>query len=411
MEIQIPLVVTATAGGADDVRIPLTMLLVFGSAKLLAEVCERCRQPGLVGEILAGILLGPSVLGWVVPDQGLNALADLGVMFLLFRVGLEVKASELLKVGVTATLVATLGVIVPFVLGWGTLVWWGEAHLEAMFVGAAMVATSVGITARVLTTQGVLQARASRIILAAAVVDDILGLLILAVVSSVAQGHVNVLELSITAALAIGFPLVVALWGTQTIGRVAARAEEHLHVAEGQFVFALCLLFGLALLAVYAGVAAIIGAFLAGIAVAESVAPRVHELTQGVTEFLVPFFLVAIGLHFDVAAFATPATLVLAVIILVVAILSKLLGCALGAVRMGRADALRIGIGMVPRGEVGMVVAQLGLGLAVIPRGIFGIVVFMSIMTTLVAPPLLRWAYRDVAAAPLATSGEIAEEA
>jgi Kef-type K+ transport system membrane component KefB len=411
MEIQIPFVVSAVAGGAEDVRIPLTMLLVFGSAKLLAEVCERCRQPGLVGEILAGVILGPSVLGWVVPDQGLSALADLGVMFLLFRVGLEVKASELLNVGGTATLVAILGVVVPFVLGWGTLVWWGESHLEAIFVGAAMVATSVGITAHVLTTQGVLQARASRVILAAAVVDDVLGLLILAVVSSVAQGHVNVLELGITAVLAIGFPLVVALWGTKTIGRVAARAEEHLRVAEGQFVFAVCLLFGLALLAVYAGVAAIIGAFLAGIAVAESVAPRVHALTQGVTELLVPFFLVGIGLHFDLAAFANPSTLVLAVVVLFVAILSKLLGCALGAASMGRADALRIGIGMVPRGEVGMVVAQLGLGLAVIPRGVFGIVVFMSIMTTLVAPPLLRWAYRDVEAALPSTSGERVEEA
>jgi Kef-type K+ transport system membrane component KefB len=257
------------------------MLLVFGSAKLLAEVCERCKQPGLVGEILAGIILGPSVLGWVVPDEMITALAELGVMFLLFRVGLEVKASELLKVGITATLVATLGVVVPFALGWAILMWWGASYTEAMFVGAAMVATSVGITARVLATQGVLQARASRVILAAAVIDDVLGLLILAVVSSAAQGHINVLGLVATAALAIGFTLAVAFWGTKTVGRVVARAEEHLHVAEGQFVLALCLLFGLALLAVYAGVAAIIGAFLAGITVAESVDHRVHELTQG----------------------------------------------------------------------------------------------------------------------------------
>jgi len=399
MEIQIPLVVSAVAGGAEHIKIPLVMLLVFGSAKLLAEVCQRGKQPGLVGEILAGIILGPSVLGWVAPDEMITTLAELGVMFLAFRVGLEVKASELLQVGMTATLVATLGVAVPFTLGWAILLWWGASYIEAMFVGAAMVATSVGITARVLAAQGVLQARASRVILAAAIVDDILGLLILAVVSSAAQGHLNIPELVATAVLAIGFTLVVALWGTKTVGRVVARSEEHLHVAEGQFVLALCLLFGLALLAVYAGMAAIIGAFLAGITVAESVAHRVHELTQGVTELLVPFFLVGIGLHFDVAAFATPSTLVLAVVILLAAILSKLLGCALGAVRLGRADALRIGIGMVPRGEVGMVVAQIGLGLTVIPREVFALVVFMSIMTTLIAPPLLNWAYRDVEAA------------
>jgi Kef-type K+ transport system membrane component KefB len=273
-----------------------------------------------------------------------------------------------------------------------------------------MVATSVGITARVLATQGVLQARASQVILAAAVVDDILGLLILAVVSSAAQGHINVFELVITAVLAISFTLVIAFWGTETVGRVVAGAEERLHVAEGQFVLALCLLFGLALLAVYTGVAAIIGAFLAGIAVSESVAHRIHDLTQGVTELLVPFFLVGIGLHFDVTAFATLSTLVLAVVILLAAILSKLLGCALGAVGMGRADALRIGIGMVPRGEVGMVVAQIGLSLAVIPQGVFAIVVFMSIMTTLVAPPLLHWAYRDVEAATPTKVGEIVKE-
>ncbi|MBI3801307.1 MAG: cation:proton antiporter [Deltaproteobacteria bacterium] len=399
MEIQIPLVVSAVAGGAEHSKIPLVMLLVFGSAKLLAEVCQRVKQPGLVGEILAGIILGPSVLGWVAPDEMITTLAELGVMFLLFRVGLEIKASELLQVGITATLVATLGVLLPFALGWGILVWWGGSSIEALFVGAAMVATSVGITARVLATQGVLQARASRVILAAAVIDDVLGLLILAVVSSAAQRSINILGLVATAVFAIGFTLGVAFWGTKTVGRVVARAEDHLHLAEGQFVLALCLLFGLALLAVYAGVAAIIGAFLAGITVAESVTHRVHELTQGVTELLVPFFLVGIGLHFDVAAFATPSTLVLAVVILLAAILSKLLGCALGAVRLGRADALRIGIGMVPRGEVGMVVAQIGLGLAVIPQGVFAVVVFMSIMTTLIAPPLLNWAYRDVEAA------------
>src|SRR5262249_2446725 len=150
---------------------------------------------GLVGEILAGIILGPSVLGWVAPDEMITTLAELGVMFLAFRVGLEVKASELLKVGITATLVAMLGVIVPFAFGWEVMLQWGASSIEALFVGAAMVATSVGITARVLATQGVLQARASQVILAAAVVDDILGLLILAVVSSAAQGHINVFEL------------------------------------------------------------------------------------------------------------------------------------------------------------------------------------------------------------------------
>src|SRR5574342_1037429 len=140
----------------NSIPLPLAMLLVFGSAKLLAEICERINVPGLVGEILAGALIGPGVLGWVSPNQTLTALSDLGVMFLLFKVGLEVKASELMSVGGTAFVVATAGVIVPFVAGWGILIAWGAPHVEAIFVGAAMVATSVGITASVLSSRGLL---------------------------------------------------------------------------------------------------------------------------------------------------------------------------------------------------------------------------------------------------------------
>src|SRR2546425_5978081 len=143
-------------------RIPLAMLVVFVSAKLMAELFERLNQPGIVGEILAGVLIGPSVLGWMVPNEFLSALADLGAMFLLFRVGLEVKSSELMKVGGTATLVACSGVIVPFLMGWRILLAWGSGANEAIFVGAAMVATSVGITAQVLSAKGLLQATASK---------------------------------------------------------------------------------------------------------------------------------------------------------------------------------------------------------------------------------------------------------
>src|SRR6266436_6642384 len=173
----------------DLIPLPLAMLIIFGSAKLLAELFERLGQPGIVGEILAGALVGPSVLGWIHPNEMLKALSDLGVMFLLFGVGLEVKASDLLKVGGKATLVATLGIIVPFFAGWGILLLWGARQMEAMFVGAAMVATSVGITARVLASRGWLEGRASKILLATAVIDDVLGLVVLAVVSNAARGR------------------------------------------------------------------------------------------------------------------------------------------------------------------------------------------------------------------------------
>ena len=175
------------------------MLIVFVSAKLMAELFERINQPGIVGEIFAGVLVGPSVLGWIAPTDFLTALSDLGAMFLLFRVGLEVKPSELLKVGGVATLVACSGVVVPFLMGWGILIAWGAPSNEAIFVGAAMVATSVGITAQVLSPKGLLHAISGKIILAAAVIDDVLGLLVLAVVSSLTHGSFNVAALAFTA--------------------------------------------------------------------------------------------------------------------------------------------------------------------------------------------------------------------
>ena len=374
----------------DALRIPLSMLIVFGSAKLLAEIFERLNQPGIVGEILAGVLIGPSVLGWIAPNEVLSALANLGAMFLLFRVGLDVKASELLKVGGTATLVATLGVIVPFFLGWGILLLWGARQIEAIFVGASMVATSVGITAHVLASKGLLHHRASRIILAAAVIDDVQGLLVLAVVSSLARGSVDILQLALTAALAIGFTVIVAKWGTRSMSRIVPGMHENLRVSEGQFVFSMLLLFVLSVMAVFTGVAAIVGAFLAGLALAESVGPRVKDLSRGVTELLVPFFLVGIGLRVDLTVFTDKSALTLAVVLVLAAIFSKLVGCGLGAIRLGKLDALRIGVGMIPRGEVGMVVAQLGLALGVIERNVYSVVVFMAVATTIIPIPFLK---------------------
>jgi Kef-type K+ transport system membrane component KefB len=376
-------------------QIPLSLLVVFGSAKLMAELFERAGQPGIVGQILAGILIGPYALGWMAPNEILSVLSDLGVMFLLFRVGLEVKSSELLKVGGTALLVAVGGVILPFLMGWGILALWGAPHVEAIFTGAAMVATSVGITAEVLAAKGLLDERASRIILGAAVIDDVLGLLVLSVVSSMARGQVNFLELSLTAVIALGFTLIVARWGSHTMSHLVPRVQKTLRGSEGEFTLALVLLFALSLLAVYAGVAAIVGAFLAGMALSEVVERRVADLTSGVSELLVPFFLAGVGLHLDLSAFSNARIVWLAAAVLVAAIVSKFAGCAWGAIGLGRRDAFRIGAGMIPRGEVGMVVAQIGLGMSVISQGVYGTIVLMSVATTLVAPPLLKWAYRD----------------
>ena len=385
------------ATDAHSVSIPLAMLIVFGAAKIFGEIFERLRQPAIVGEILAGAIVGPSVLGWIQPNEVLTALSELGVMFLLFRVGLEVKASELMQVGGTAVMVAVLGVLAPMGLGWSIMRAWGYPQVESFFVGAAMVATSVGITAQVLAAKGLLHLQSSKIILGAAVIDDILGLIVLAIVSSAARGQVRVLEILATALAAIGFTIIVAKWGTTAMQRFVPRAESRMKSSEAQFNVALVLLFALSVLAIYAGVAAIIGAFLAGIALAESVSHRVHDLTHGITEMLVPFFLAGIGLHLDVTAFADRRLLVLAIVILIAAVLSKFIGCGVGAIRLGAKDMIRIGCGMVPRGEVGMVVAQLGLSMKVIEEPVYAVVVFMAVATTLVAPALLNMAYKGAA--------------
>ena len=370
------------------------MLLVFGTAKLLAEIFERLRMPGIVGEIAAGMLIGPAVLGWVTPNEITEALSDLGVMFLLFRVGLEVKSSELMRVGGTALSVAVAGVVLPFLAGWGLLSLWGFGVRESVFVGAAMVATSVGITAQVLASKGLLHLVSSKIILAAAVIDDVLGLIVLAIVSSFASGEVHLGDIALTTILAVGFTLIVARWGTSAMGRVVPRMEQTLAAGEVQFNLALVFLFGMAVLASYAGIAAIVGAFLAGMALSETVSHRVHDLATGISEFLVPFFLAGIGLKFSFDAFHDPRLVALSAVIVVAAILSKLIGCGLGAYRMGKVDMLRIGVGMVPRGEVGMVVAQIGMAAGIIEKPIYSVVVLMAILTTVVAPPLLVLAYR-----------------
>lgn len=384
------------AGSTDTVGLLVQMLLLFGAAKLLAEIAERLGQPAVAGELLAGVVVGPSLLNWVQPNEFLAVFSELGVLFLLFQVGLELKDFKLMRVGWDAIAIAVSGVIVPFLLGRGILLALGHPSIEATFVGAAMVATSVGITAKVLSDLGLLSARASKLILAAAIIDDILGLIVLATVSSLARGTVNYLELGLTALLATGFTVLVAQFGTKAFERIVPRVDRGLRREGGQFVLSILLLFGLSILASVAGVAAIIGAFLAGMALASSVSDDTKQQTKGVTEFLVPFFLAGVGLQLDLSALQKPETLFLGLLVLVAAILSKFVGCGFGALRIGVKDAVRVGVGMIPRGEVGLVVAQIGQKLGVIPKDVYGVVVFMSIASTIVAPPLLQWAYRDL---------------
>lgn len=373
-----------------------TIFVMFVSAKLAAEIFERLKQPAVAGEILAGVIIGPSVLGWVAPSELTDALSEIGVILLLFLVGLETKPADIFRVGGRAILVAVLGVVFPFITGYLILLAWGETKIEAIFVGAAMVATSVGITARVLGQMGLLNLEVSRIILGAAVIDDILGLLILAVVSSLArEGGVNYAQIGTTAALAVGFTLLVVLVGARAVNRIRTRVEN-LKVGQSYLVFGLALCLGLALVASYIGVAAIIGAFLAGMALSESAeGTDMPHQAEAVTEFLLPFFLTNIGMQLKLDALLNRNAIILALVVTILAVLSKLAGCGLAAWPLGKKKAAQIGMGMVPRGEVGVVVAQIGLSLNAVDAAAYGVVLFMAVATTLIAPPFLLKLFRD----------------
>jgi Kef-type K+ transport system membrane component KefB len=371
-------------------RVLFTIFVIFVAAKLAAEIFERLKQPAVAGEILAGVVIGPSLLNWVAPSELTEALSEIGVIFLLFLVGLETKPADIFRVGWRATLVAILGVVVPFIFGYLIMLAWGETQIEAVFVGAAMVATSVGITARVLGQMGLLSLEVSRIILGAAVIDDILGLLILAVVSSMAkEGGVNYAQIGTTAALAIGFTLLVIIVGARAVNRIRTRVEN-LKVGQSYLVFGLALCLALALVASKIGVAAIIGAFLAGMALSESAeGTDMPHQAEAVTEFLLPFFLTNIGMQLKLDALLNRSTIILALIVTVLAVISKLIGCGAAAWRLGKKKAAQIGMGMVPRGEVGVVVAQIGLSLNAVDAAAYAVVLFMTVATTLIAPPFL----------------------
>ncbi len=373
--------------------LPLAMLIVFGSAKLISELFERAGLPGIAGEILAGILIGPSVLNWVAPNETMKALSDLGVLFLLFSIGLEVQLADLLRVGLLSTLVATLGEVAPFLAGWGILVAWGGTAHAALFMGAALVATSVGISASVLKRRDLLHHRASQIILAAAVIDDVLGLIVLAVVSSVARGRFNLAEIVVTAGLATTFVVATAIWGTRVVSRIFPHFHSRIRADEAQFDVAMVLLFSLAVLAFYTGVAAIVGAFLAGLALADNADSRVRHLTRGVTELLVPFFLAGIGLNFDVGIFRSRSTVLMSLVILIAAVAAKVVGCGLATLSNGWQTSLRVGVGMIPRGEVAMVAAQLGLSMLILSPAVYSVIVFVVVASALLTPPLLKMAF------------------
>lgn len=396
-----------------------TLLLIFVAflaAKLGGEVMERMRLPAVTGELIAGIILGPTLLSIITSeDRFLDVLAQLGATFLLFSVGMETKISELKKVGMIASSVALLGVVTPFVLGYYVSVLMFASSVEAMFIATALVATSVGITARVLDDLGMIHTQEAKIILGAAIIDDILGMIVLTLVSGVAVGSITYLSIAIVIAEAICFVAIVTLIGTRVVkyavGKRDIRSDKTVNGAwsihyttrafkrdswldklkqrQAPFVIILIVIFGLSALASFIGLAAIIGAFFAGLIFSDTKDTyELEEKFEPLNVLLVPFFFVVMGARVDLASFSN--VIPFAIVITVVAILSKLIGCSLGAASRGERTAMIVGAGMVPRGEVGIVVAMIGLSMGTIGQATYAVIVLVSIVTTLYAPFLIK---------------------
>ena len=370
------------------------LFAIFVAAKLFGEIFERLRLPAVLGEVLAGALLGPYALHLITPSETVYSIAELGAIFLLFTVGLEIRPEDLLRVGRKALGVALAGIVAPFVLGFGYMALRGEPRHEAAFVAAAMVATSVGITARVLADVKALNTRVARIILGAAVFDDILGMVLLAMVVGLAStGGVQWTQLLVLLAEAVGFALFMIFLAPRIVHRMRPGVER-LSTHNAPLILALALCLGLSVAAEKVGLAAIIGAFFAGLVFAEyapqwNLQPRVHAIN----EFLAPFFFFTMGARLDARLFSG-RVLTAALAITLLAIVSKVVGCGLPLLKEGWGMALRVGVGMTPRGEVALIVALIGLEMNMVSSGAYAIVVFMTAVTTLLAPPLLRYLLR-----------------
>ena len=395
----------AAAGGVDIARLFLALAAILVAAKLLGELAERVGQPAVLGELVAGVLLGGSVLR-VVPSEGvsgelIHVLAQLGVVLLLFEIGLETDLREMSRVGTASLAVAVVGVIVPFGLAY---LYWayvphpaaGQAHLTttAIFVGATLTATSVGITARVLSDLGRLNTPEARIIIGAAVIDDVLGLVILSVVSGVAAGAaVSLLGIVRTLAVAIGFLVVAVIVGRYLVPKLFD-VVVRMRVRYVLLVFAVAFALGLSALAALAGSALIVGAFAAGIILSgtNQFDTIEHEI-RPVAAVFTPIFFVSVGASvnlrlLDPTSMSSRGTLLVAAVLTAIAIVGKL--AAGWAAPWSRFRRLVVGVGMVPRGEVGLIFADVGRRSGVFSDEVFGAVLLMVMVTTFVAPPGLK---------------------
>ena len=401
------LAATEGTDGFDIGTILFHVFIVLAAAKLVAELAERVKVPAVLGEILAGILIGPSVLNLVQADDALRLLGEIGVILLLLNVGLEMDVRELARVGRASFAVAVLGVAAPFLGGIGAGLALGRDVKTSVFLGAALTATSVGITARVFGDLGVLSSTESRIVLGAAVADDVLGLIILTIVTRVVvDGSVSAASILGTTGLAVGFLLITGVIGAKIVPPFLGAVSRFSKSSATLVAVAFAIAMGFSSLADVARLAPIIGAFMAGLALNRSKqAKRIERELTPIGHVFIPVFFLSIGIKTDIAAIARPAVLGTAAVLTVIAIAGKLVA-AVGAFGT-RSDKWTIGIGMIPRGEVGLIFATLGLSTGVLDADLYAALIVVVLVTTVMTPPLLRWKATRTKTAPSPIAAQV----
>lgn len=392
--------------GGDFMELPLTdpfisIAIILVVSKVSGYVFTRLNQPSAMGEIVGGILIGASFLNLVQTTESLEFLSELGVVLLLFLAGLETDIEEFKRVGGPAFLIASGGVVIPFILGYVATLPFTGSKMASLMMGGVLTATSVSLTASVLMEMKKLRSKEGASILAAAVVDDVLGILVLTILvainttGKISLGEIGGLLGEVTlffgVVLIVGIPLVKHL----------IRLSSKITLPESTVAFALAIVMSLAFLAEEFRIAGITGAYLAGLLIGQTdEARRISEKVTTIAYALpVPVFLVGIGIHTDIGVFYTGGTSTLALIGIyaLVAVLGKVFGCGAGALlsRFKPKEALRVGIGMIPRMEVALIMLTVGKGEGVLTSTLFSVGVAMTIITTLITPTLLVWAFKD----------------
>ena len=395
------------SGAEETMEVLMGLFILLLGAKIGEEVLRRLGQPGVVGELLGGFLVGPYALGLVTPGETALVFSEIGVVVLLFTVGLEVRTDHLFAVGRPAIITAVLGMVLPIVAGFALAAALGYDNLTSFFIGLALAATSIGITSRVLRDLGVLDRQFARVIIGAALVDDILALVLIGLATGAAEGDVS------ASTILVG----VAGIGMVLLGFAAARRARGLPTrvftwplfADTPLVPAFLMMLAVALLAAAIGLAAIIGAFVAGLIVAETEAVvEIERDFRPLASIFTPFFFAVTGAQLDLSPLRDPTILVFAVALGAIGVVTKALGGILGAREMGRWGSVAVGFGMVPRGEVGIVVANLALATGVVDASLFAVMLVAVVITTVVAPYLLTWVIPRVEAEAEAAAAQAA---